>query len=90
MSDVLVVTDVYPAREPPIEGVSGELIVREVQDLGHRAVHYVEDKTRLTPFLRTIVQRGDLLITMGAGDIWKIGEEFLSRSGTPEDDEAEK
>jgi UDP-N-acetylmuramate--alanine ligase len=83
MSDVLVVTDVYPAREAPIEGVSGELIVQAAKDLGHQAVHYVPELDALTPFLRKITERGDLLITMGAGDIWKIGEEFLSQAATP-------
>ncbi|MCX6122292.1 MAG: UDP-N-acetylmuramate--L-alanine ligase [Ignavibacteriales bacterium] len=77
LSDVLVVTDVYPAREEPIQGVSGELIVNAAQQFGHKDVHYVPDKKQVPAFLKTIVKSGDIVITMGAGDIWKYGEEFL-------------
>jgi UDP-N-acetylmuramate--alanine ligase len=74
---VLVVTDVYPAREEPIQGVTGELIVNAAKQFGHKDVHYVSDKKQVPAFLKTIVKSGDIVITMGAGDIWKYGEEFL-------------
>ena len=76
-ADVLVVTDVYPAREEPIQGVTGELIVNAARDFGHKQVHYVPDKTKVPAFLAAIVRSGDIVITMGAGDIWKFGEEFI-------------
>jgi UDP-N-acetylmuramate--alanine ligase len=76
-ADVLVVTDVYPAREEPIQGVTGELIASAAKQYGHKQVHYVPDKKKLPDFLRGIVQKGDIVITMGAGDIWKYGEEFI-------------
>ncbi len=76
-ADVLVVTDVYPAREEPIQGVTGELIANAARDFGHKQVHYVADKTRVPAFLASIVRSGDMVITMGAGDIWKFGEEFI-------------
>lgn len=79
MSDILVITDVYPAREEPIEGVSGELIAQAVERLGHKGVYYIPNQSELVGFLSKIVKEGDMLITMGAGDIWKIGEEFLSK-----------
>jgi UDP-N-acetylmuramate--alanine ligase len=78
-ADVLVVTDVYPAREEPIQGVTGELIVNAAKQYGHKQVHYVPDKKNLPAFLRSIVQKGDIVITMGAGDIWKYGEEFIKK-----------
>jgi UDP-N-acetylmuramate--alanine ligase len=77
-ADVLVMTDVYPAREEPIQGVSGELIVNAAREFGHKQVHYVPDKKDVPAFLRTIAQNGDLIITMGAGDIWRYGEEFIA------------
>jgi UDP-N-acetylmuramate--alanine ligase len=77
-ADVLVVTDVYPAREEPIQGVSGELIVNAAREFGHKQVHYVPDKKNIPSFLRGIAQQGDMIITMGAGDIWKFGEEFIA------------
>lgn len=77
LSDVLVVTDVYPAREEPIQGVTGELIVNAAKQFGHKDVHYVPDKRQVPAALRLIVKPGDIVITMGAGDIWKYGEEYL-------------
>jgi UDP-N-acetylmuramate--alanine ligase len=79
LSDVLVVTDVYPAREEPIQGVTGELIVNAARRFGHKDAHYVPDKKMIPDHLKSIVKSGDIVITMGAGDIWKYGEEFLSK-----------
>jgi UDP-N-acetylmuramate--alanine ligase len=79
LSDVLVVTDVYPAREEPIQGVTGELIVSAAKQFGHKDVHYVPDKKEIPAFLKSIVKSGDIVITMGAGDIWKFGEDFLNQ-----------
>jgi len=76
---VLVLTDVYPAREEPIQGVTGELIANAAKQYGHKQVHYVPDKKNVPDFLRSIVQQGDIVITMGAGDIWKFGEEFVKK-----------
>lgn len=79
LSDVLIVTDVYPAREEPIQGVTGELIVDAAKRFGHKDVHYVPDKKQVPQALRKIVRKGDIVITMGAGDVWKYGEEFLKQ-----------
>jgi len=76
-AEVCVITDVYPSREEPIEGVSGKLIADAAREYGHRKVHYVEDKTDLPETLREIVHPGDVVITMGAGDIYKYGELFV-------------
>lgn len=82
LSDVLVVTDVYPAREEPIQGVSGELIVNAARRYGHKDAHYIPEKKDIPAFLREITKPNDIVITMGAGDIWKFGEEFLcSKAG---------
>jgi len=76
-AEVLLVTDVYPSREQPIEGVTGKLIADTAKEYGHRDVHYLEDKTELPGKLKEIVQDGDIVITMGAGDIYKYGEQFV-------------
>jgi len=78
-ADVLVVTDVYPAREEPIQGVTGELIANAAKQYGHKQVHYVPDKKSVPDFLKSIVQKGDMVITMGAGDIWKFGEDYIKK-----------
>lgn len=78
-ADILVLTDVYPAREEPIQGVSGELIANAAKEFGHKQVHYIPDKKAVPDFLMTLKQPGDMIITMGAGDIWKFGEEFITK-----------
>lgn len=75
-AEVCVITDVYPSREKPIEGVSGKLIADAAKEYGHRKVHYVEEKAELPARLKDIVKSGDVVITMGAGDIYKYGEQF--------------
>lgn len=75
-AEVLVVTDIYPSREEPIEGVSGKLVAETARDYGHKDVHYIPSKTDLPAKLSEMAEPGDIFITMGAGDIYKYGEEF--------------
>ena len=76
-SDVFVCTDVYPAREEPIPGITGELIAEATRKFGHKNVHYIADKKNIPAFLNEIKKESDIIITMGAGDIWKFGEQFV-------------
>lgn len=76
-SDVFICTDVYPAREESIEGVTGELIADVARSFGHKNVMYVENKNDVIKILNNIKRDGDIIVTMGAGDIWKIGEKFV-------------
>ncbi len=77
-SDILIVTDVYPAREIPIEGVSGKLIAESARDFGHKNVYYIPEIDDIVPFLKNHLKNGDMVITIGAGNIWKISEELLN------------
>lgn len=76
-SDLFICTDVYPARETPIEGVSGELISNSAKKFGHKNVIYVKDKNEVVKVLEDNITAGDIVVTMGAGDIWKYGEKFV-------------
>lgn len=76
-SDVFICTDIYPAREKPIEGITGELIANSAKNFGHKNVYYEPDKTKIPELLKSIYKKGDIIITMGAGDIWKYGEKFV-------------
>ena len=76
-SDVFICTDVYPAREKRIEGVTGKLIADITKKFGHKNVHYVEDKNSIPDKLMELKEDGDIIVTMGAGDIWKYGEKFV-------------
>jgi len=80
-ADLCVLTDVYPAREEPIEGVSGELIANSARDFGHKGVHYVPDKNQIPDYVLELVEPGDMVIFMGAGDITKICGEFIKKLG---------
>lgn len=78
-ADVLIVTDIYAAREMPIEGVTGALIANEAKSLGHRKVNYISDKNDVPDYLLKNIEPGDLIITLGAGDIWKTGEDLIAK-----------
>ncbi len=85
-ADVVVVTDVYAARERPIQGITGELIANSATGFGHRDTIYVRDRADVAARTLELIRPGDIVITMGAGDIWKSGEEILAklREGEPE------
>jgi len=78
-AEVLVVTNIYPSREKPIEGVTGALIADTAKNYGHKDVHYVKDKNDLPGKLKEITKTGDIIITMGAGDIYRYGEKFVEQ-----------
>lgn len=76
-TDVFICTGIYPAREEPIEGITGELITDIAKKFGHKNVHYIPDKKDVPKRLLELKQPGDIIVTMGAGDIWKYGEKFI-------------
>ncbi len=76
-ADKVIVMPIYPAGEKPIEGVSAELICKAIRDSGHRDVTLVSGHEEALQLLRETAKEGDLVITLGAGDVWKVGEEFL-------------
>lgn len=76
-SDIFICTDIYPARENPIEGVTGQLVADAAKKFGHRNVMYIENKTEISHVLIEMIKDDDIIITMGAGDIWKYNQEFV-------------
>lgn len=76
-ADMLVLTDVYAAGEEKISGVSGESILREVLSKTNQAVSYIPNREDIAAAVKDQLSPGDLVITMGAGDIYKTGEELL-------------
>ena len=76
-SDILIITPIYPAREKPIPGISGKMIADAAIQSGHQNVYFVESNEEIIPKISEVVKRGDILITMGAGSIYKFGERFL-------------
>ena len=76
-ADTLILTDIYPAGEEAIEGITGERLFEEVERHGHRDVSFVPDRNNLPAFLHDKARAGDMVITMGAGNIWEAGSLFL-------------
>ncbi len=78
-ADVVWLTDVYPAREDPIPGVSGRLVVDAVSEAGGAEVHYAEDLASLEAELERFLEPGDLCLTLGAGSVEEVGPDVRDR-----------
>ncbi len=76
-ADLLVLTDIYSAGEDKIAGVSGESILEQVLAVTNQAVSYIPDREKIAEYLIENVTAGDLVITMGAGDIYKTADELM-------------
>lgn len=76
--DKIVLTNIYPAREKPMPGVTGELLLDPVRRSGVDAV-YIHTPADIPESLAPELRPGDVVVTLGAGDIWKVGEALLHR-----------
>jgi len=79
--DTLIVNDIYPAGEKPIEGVTAKWLSEGIKEHGHKEVMYIPDREETMAYLLEQLHENDVLITLGAGDVWKIGREFMKRKG---------
>jgi len=74
-ADSLIVTDIYPAGEERIEGIHGECLVEKIQAEGHPNVAYQPKTQKLAQQVGAVLKPGDILLTLGAGDIGRVGRE---------------
>jgi UDP-N-acetylmuramate--alanine ligase len=72
-----VVLPIYSAGEPAIEGLSSQMLCDGINAHGHKEVHCAEDFKQAVTHLQKVLTPGDILLTLGAGDVWKVGMEFL-------------
>ncbi len=79
-ADVVIVLPIYAAGEDAIPGVTAEKLAGLIKKHGHRDVTYASGFPAAVQALQEKLQEGDLLLTLGAGDVWKIGEEWLATS----------
>ena len=77
-SDVLVVLPIYSAGEESIEGIDGHGLCEAIRAHGHREVVFSEGSEAVL-YLQKNLKKGDILLTLGAGDVWKVGEEVLKK-----------
>jgi UDP-N-acetylmuramate--alanine ligase len=75
-ADVLLLSDIYAASEDPIPGVTPESLVEAIRARGHRDASYVP-RSELASRARAVVKPGDIVITLGAGDVTNVGPELL-------------
>ena len=80
-AEVVLLADIYAASEDPIEGVSSRALAEEIEKFGHRNVRYIGGVEQGRQALLDAAQRGDLVITLGAGNVWRAGEEFIEALG---------
>jgi UDP-N-acetylmuramate--alanine ligase len=78
-ADSVFVMDIYAASEKPIEGVTAEALVERIRQFGHRGVEYVGTIDRGVDALLGAAADGDLVLTLGAGNVWQAGEKVLQR-----------
>jgi UDP-N-acetylmuramate--alanine ligase len=75
--DRVVLLDIYHAGERPIEGVTSEVLYAKMKEKGDENTVYFNDKNEAMKYLISEMRSGDILLTLGAGDVWKAGEKFL-------------
>lgn len=78
-ADLLVVTDVYAAGEEPIEGATGEALAKGIIEHGHKATHFRKDLEAVSDLLAEVVEPGDMVITLGAGNVNQVCELLANR-----------
>ena len=79
-SDVLLVLPIYAAGEKRIEGLSGQDLCEGIKAHGHKEVFCATDMKKALAYLKKNLKPGDMLLTLGAGDVWKVGEQFIAGS----------
>ena len=82
-ADILVIMDIYAASEAPIEGVNSQKLFEGIQKKGHKHVQYLAGPDRVVDYLLETAKPGDAIITQGAGNVWRVGEEFLKKASKP-------
>jgi UDP-N-acetylmuramate--alanine ligase len=78
-ADTVLILDIYAASEHPIEGVNAEAVAERIRQFGHRGAAYAGAIDRGVDDLLNVVQEGDLVLTLGAGNVWQAGDLLLAR-----------
>jgi len=76
-ADVLIITEIYPAGENPIPGVNGQILYEEIQRFGHKNVQFEPTLSNLPSRLISVLEPGDMLLVLGAGNISRVIPEIV-------------
>jgi UDP-N-acetylmuramate--alanine ligase len=76
-ADRLVLTEIYPAGEDPMAGISGETLYQAIKRKGHLEIEFIPDKGEIANHLVGKLRAGDIVLTLGAGDIYKVGDTLV-------------
>jgi len=76
-ADAVFLVDIYPASEKPIEGVTSTALAQKMRDYGHRNARYAGTIDHAVEAVLREVQEGDMVITLGAGNVWQAGDKIL-------------
>ena len=77
-ADTVLVLDIYAASEEPIEGVTTEALVERIRGFGHRSVEHAESMASAVEKMASLAVEGDLVLTLGAGNVWQAGDQLLA------------
>ena len=78
-ADILCLMDIYSAGEKPINGIDSNALLDRIKKTGHKDAAYFPDRGKLMENLLMRLKSGDVVFTLGAGDVWKLGEEMLEK-----------
>jgi UDP-N-acetylmuramate--alanine ligase len=80
-ADVLIISEVYPAGEKPVEGVSGRVLFEEVEQFGHKNIFFESEMNKIPSLLKKIAEPGDMILVLGAGNISRIIPDIIKTLG---------
>ncbi len=78
-ADILLLTDIYPAGEKPIKGVTGKALYEEIQEFGHKNVYFEKDLGKIPDLVEKMAKPEDMIFVLGAGNINKVIPEIIKR-----------
>ncbi|HHF42209.1 MAG TPA: UDP-N-acetylmuramate--L-alanine ligase, partial [Candidatus Aminicenantes bacterium] len=80
-ADTLIITEIYPAGEKPIPGISGRKLFEAIQTYGHKDVYFEPEMAQIPDLVQRLAQPEDLIFVLGAGSIYRIIPEIIKKLG---------
>jgi len=78
-ADIVILTDIYGAREKPVKGITGEILYRAVKDKKGKEVYYIPNLDLISEKVGSMISDNDIILTIGAGNIFRTGEKIVKK-----------